>query len=199
MAVDYKKISYEISYNDEDYFNSVSVAVKIGGKQVATNSFGCFEEAVEWTKTENERYTEEYEEEKSKEYNSLYRPTIGNKSTVSVGDAGGVPVITPNRVFFSSNESVEYGGKTYDGFYISYNNYDTDIYGCDTTAIVLGQMQYFLVLNGNHEEDLVKATMNAGFDGSAFESCLAYFKEHEAEMSRFSDKVEEESEMEIDK
>lgn len=57
-----------------------------------------------------------------------------------------------------------------DGFYVSYNDTDYDIYGSDTTALVFGQMERFFILNGDHRRqylDLMK-------DG--FHACLDYFK-----------------------
>ncbi|ABQ28941.1 hypothetical protein [Acidiphilium cryptum] len=36
------------------------------------------------------------------------------------------------------------------GFYVSYNDFDRGIYGGDTTALVLGQMERFFILNGDH-------------------------------------------------
>ena len=56
-----------------------------------------------------------------------------------------------------------------DGFYISYNDHDIDIYGCDTTSFVIGQMEGFLTLNGDHRE-AYSALIPLGFD-----ACLAYF------------------------
>lgn len=53
------------------------------------------------------------------------------------------------------------------GFYISYNAHDTGIYGCDTTAIVIGDMEKFYILNGNHFEALKDRSL---------EYCLEYFE-----------------------
>lgn len=72
-----------------------------------------------------------------------------------------------------------------DGFYISYNNHDHAIYGCDTTALVFGQMQAFYILNGDHR---------AGYEavmGDGYEACLAYFRSHRDKMNKFSDKAPE--------
>lgn len=78
-------------------------------------------------------------------------------STVSATSVGGVPVVIPNKVVFETSEKVEYNGNTYDGFYISHNSHDTGVYGGETTAIVLGQMQMFFILNGDHEGELKEA------------------------------------------
>jgi hypothetical protein len=48
--------------------------------------------------------------------------------------------------------------------YISYNWKDTYIYGQDTTAIVIGQMQRFYILNGNHFENLKELNTQEAFD-----------------------------------
>lgn len=43
--------------------------------------------------------------------------------------------------------------KQYEGYYISYNTRDKLYYGSDTTAIVIGQMQLFLILRGDHTQN----------------------------------------------
>ena len=48
-----------------------------------------------------------------------------------------VPLITPNVVMDG------------DDFYISYNGVDAAIYGGQTTALVIGQMQAFYILNAD--------------------------------------------------
>lgn len=50
--------------------------------------------------------------------------------------------------------------------YVSYNFADRSIYGSDTTAIVIGQMQRFYILNGNHVQAL---------KGKDFNQCIEYF------------------------
>jgi hypothetical protein len=59
-----------------------------------------------------------------------------------------------------------------DDFYISYNPTDIGIYGDVTTALVVGQMEHFYILNGNHC-DAYKALLEKGFD-----ACFAYFQEN---------------------
>lgn len=67
-----------------------------------------------------------------------------------------------------------------DGFYISYNNADIDIYGEATTAIVIGQMEKFYILRGNHQQQYAKL-MDKGL-----EACLLYFFEHMDEIHHYS-------------
>jgi hypothetical protein len=58
-----------------------------------------------------------------------------------------------------------------DGFYVSYNDTDLNIYGCRTTALVLGpQMEKFYILNGDHRAQYTPLI------GQGFDACLAYFK-----------------------
>lgn len=40
------------------------------------------------------------------------------------------------------------------GYYVSYNNYDRALYGSDTTAIVINHSGAFLILNGDHRQQL---------------------------------------------
>ena len=70
----------------------------------------------------------------------------------------GMPVVSYNDVIEG------------DGFYISYNNHDTVTYGCDTTALVVGQMEHFYILNGNHVKEY-SALIKDGFS-----KCFEYFK-----------------------
>lgn len=70
-----------------------------------------------------------------------------------------------------------------DGFYVSYNDYDTRTYGCVTTALVLGQMQDFYILNGDHRAAYLPL-ISKGFD-----ACLAYFQENIADINKYSQKV----------
>ena len=54
-------------------------------------------------------------------------------------------------------------------YYISYNGSE-QWYGSDTTALVVGQMQAFYILNGDHRKEYEKL--------NDFESCLAYFMQN---------------------
>lgn len=71
-------------------------------------------------------------------------------------------------------------------YYISYNPHDTAIYGCDTTALVRGQMERFYILNGDHR---------AAYAGlKTYRACLRYFKEHADQMSKRSDVLDDKDE-----
>jgi hypothetical protein len=69
------------------------------------------------------------------------------------------------------------------GFYVSYNDYDTAIYGCETTALVLGQMERFYILKGDHRRQYAER-LALGFD-----SCLDYYRANLADAHTFSDKT----------
>jgi hypothetical protein len=69
-----------------------------------------------------------------------------------------------------------------DGFYVSYNPDPRD-YGSDTTALVVGQMERFYVLVGDHRAQYAEL-VDHGFD-----ACLAYFQGHLDQAHRFSDKL----------
>jgi len=57
-----------------------------------------------------------------------------------------------------------------DGFYISYNNYDTDVYGSDTTALVtIRGGQHFYILNGDHTQTYIPLIEKG------MKYCLRYF------------------------
>jgi len=79
---------------------------------------------------------------------------------ISVGNGATVVVNIPNDVIDG------------DGFYISYNDRDWNIYGSDTTALVKGQMEAFYILKGNHMAEYSLLIEN-GFD-----SCMEYFVSH---------------------
>jgi hypothetical protein len=84
---------------------------------------------------------------------------------------GVIPVPVPNSVIDGN------------GFYISYNAHDISIYGSDTTALVLGQMQRFYILAGDHRGQYA-ALIDRGFD-----ACLDYFKAHATQAHGHSDKL----------
>lgn len=92
-------------------------------------------------------------------------------------------------------ENIQMGGGTFAvpvpntvingaGFYVSYNDHDISIYGTDTTALVVGQMEKFYILKGDHRARYQPLIA----DG--FEACLAYFKENMADAHKFSDKLD---------
>lgn len=89
------------------------------------------------------------------------------KKTMNIN---GIPIFIPNSTIQA------------DGFYISYNSYDKDIYGCDTTALVNNDMTKFLILNGNHMEEY-KKLLRYGYD-----KCMEYFLKHQDLVNNYSDK-----------
>lgn len=102
-------------------------------------------------------------------------------SSVSVKNFNGIPIVLYNAIVGENNSQIKIGGNTYDGFYVSYNSHDTDIYGDVTTALVLGQMQKFYILNGNHSEEYVKII------DDGFEKCMEYFKKNINKINKYSD------------
>ena len=89
--------------------------------------------------------------------------------------------ITPNLVIEGDKDDILLDSKIYKGFYVSYNTVDRREYGCDTTALVLGQMQKFYILNGDHRIEYSKIIEQG------FQKCLDYFKEHIAEINKYSE------------
>lgn len=69
-----------------------------------------------------------------------------------------------------------------DGFYISLNAHDVDIYGDVTTALVRGQMEAFYILNGDHMRQYAEL-IDVGFD-----ACMAYFMENIDQINKRSDR-----------
>ena len=68
-------------------------------------------------------------------------------------------------------------------FYVSYNPSSRD-YGSDTTALVLGDMDKFYILIGDHRKQY-DAILSKGWD-----ACLDYYKANMAEFGhKFSDKL----------
>lgn len=77
------------------------------------------------------------------------------------------PLLQPNRT-----EDVDTGSPHW---YISYNDTNIADYGCDTTALVLGQMEYFIILKGDHRAGF-QAAIDAGTTRceGRLRSCLRY-------------------------
>ncbi len=93
------------------------------------------------------------------------------KSTGHMEEAGGYRFLVPNV-------ATRHGD-----FCISYNNYDIDLYGSDTTALVCGEGQGpFYVLNGDHREEYDKRTQ------LGFQACLDYFKDNMQDIAKYSEK-----------
>lgn len=82
----------------------------------------------------------------------------------------GIPVSFPN-VTENAN-----------GYYVSYNDYDRRIYGCDTTAIVITRTNAFLILNGDHREKL---------RGLSLEDACKYFHANADNKNKLSDDHED--------
>lgn len=96
---------------------------------------------------------------------------------------GDCEIVEYNSVIEGNNLPIEMGLKVYEGFYISYNNYDIAHYGCNTTALVLGQMQKFYILNGDHRKQYAKI-IDQGFD-----KCLSYYKDNINNANKYSDSI----------
>jgi len=89
------------------------------------------------------------------------------KTTYHTQNIKGIPVGVPNEI---TNRNKQY--------YISYNNYDTAIYGSDTTALCTNES--FFILNGNHTKEYKKL--------NSLEECLKYFYDNIEEINFMSDK-----------
>lgn len=93
-----------------------------------------------------------------------------------------IPVFEPNSVVVQDESEIRMDGKTYEGFYVSYNSHDRDSYGDVTTALVLGQMEKFFILNGDHRAGYTAAAAEGGF-----EKCLEYFKKNPGLVNKYSE------------
>lgn len=103
-------------------------------------------------------------------------------SSISVSYYNGIPIVNYNSIIGENPAQIEVDGKIYDGFYVSYNSYDIAIYGDITTALVLGQMQKFYILNGDHREEYKKII------GDGFEKCMEYFLKNISQINKNSEK-----------
>lgn len=75
-------------------------------------------------------------------------------------------------------------------WYISYNSRDRNIYGSDTTALVLGQGEYFLILNGDHRAGLNEIIQNTeAHPKSRLHRCLDYIREHRDQLNDMSNEL----------
>lgn len=63
-------------------------------------------------------------------------------------------------------------------WYVSYNDRDTAAYGGVTTALVIGQMEYFLILNGDHRE---------GLRAKYLRDCIQYIRDHRDQLNKRSE------------
>ena len=90
----------------------------------------------------------------------------------------GTPIFTPNTKYDLEDK----------GCYISYNNHDLFVYGCETTALVKDSGETFakfLILNGNHVEEYKKL--------GTYENCVEYFKQHIDQKNKLSENWDEEA------
>lgn len=101
------------------------------------------------------------------------------KHSSSMAFFDGVPALVTNRT-----DEVETGSKHW---YISFNSSSRD-YGCETTALVLGQMEYFLILKGDHREGFQQAIDD---DKKSFRTrlsrCLDYVRQNKDKLHDYSD------------
>ncbi len=93
--------------------------------------------------------------------------TAAHMTTIS-----GIPLVIPN-------ETTDNGT---DEFYISFNSYDTGIYGDITTALVFGQMERFYILNGDHRKGYEKLI------AQGFNACKDYFNANIKDINKYSEK-----------
>ncbi len=89
------------------------------------------------------------------------------KSTYHTIRIDGIPCRVPNVIDRSTSE-----------YYVSYNNYDKKIYGCDTTAIVIYKTSAFLILNGDHRGNI---------SGMSLAEACDYFHENADKKNHMSD------------
>jgi len=103
------------------------------------------------------------------------------KTTLHTQLLGGVPCSIPNRT-----DEVPTGSEHW---HISYNNYDRALYGSVTTALVLGQSECFLILNGDHREGLRACIESRDLSVSSLNRCLRYIREHKGSLNFRSDPI----------
>lgn len=68
-------------------------------------------------------------------------------------------------------------------YYFSYNP-SNEAYGNETTAIVIGRMRAFYILNGNHQHELSKRSQAGGL-----RACAEYFFENIDMINSFSQRA----------
>lgn len=90
------------------------------------------------------------------------------KTTLRTKNINGMMVSVPNVV-----------DTTPVGYYVSYNNYDTHLYGSDTTAIVIDRSGAFLILNGDHRDALKGMSLDA--------ACKYFHDNHDLKNKRSND------------
>lgn len=102
---------------------------------------------------------------------------MGIRTTYHTVNINGTPIGVPNVV----SQAV--------GYHVSYNNYDRQDYGCDTTAIVIDKTSAFLILNGDHRSNL---------QGLSIEDACAYFHANVAQKNFRSDDHEDDVLTQVD-
>jgi len=73
-------------------------------------------------------------------------------------------------------------------WHVSYNN-QIAIYGTDTTALVLGQLEYFIILNGDHRKGFQNAidSRKCRLSVTKLGACLAYARSNKDALNKRSD------------
>lgn len=92
--------------------------------------------------------------------------------------------MVPNKIKVLSEDFYLIDNNIYQGCYISYNRYDLNLYGDVTTALVFGQAEIFLILNGNHFSNYL-------YIHDPFK-CVEYFQNNLSSMNKYSNKVPKE-------
>ena len=94
----------------------------------------------------------------------------------------GIPVTNHNKT-----DEVDTGSEHW---YISHSSNSGD-YGCKTTALVLGQMEYFLILKGDHRQGFQDCIDDPGrFPKTRLDACLEYVRANRDQFhERFSNPI----------
>ena len=69
-------------------------------------------------------------------------------------------------------------------WHISYNSADATLYGCDTTALVLGQDECYFILKGDHRNEFKEIIKEESF---VLVKCLEYVQAHKDLLHDYSD------------
>ena len=88
-----------------------------------------------------------------------------------------------NTIIAESNKTVTFQNKIYNGFYISYNNYETNLYNDIRTSLILGKAEKTFILNGDHTQEYKKLIKKG------FTACINYFKQNIELINKYSDKI----------
>jgi len=102
------------------------------------------------------------------------------KHTSQAAFCGGVPITIPNRTDEVETDSPHW--------HISYCSISGD-YGCRTTALVIGQSEYFLILKGDHRQGFQDAIDDPDrLPKSRLSACLEYVRTNRDKLhEQFSD------------